>query len=960
MNRLRLLMVPLGLAGLTLVFFWKILLTNLILSGVDVFTYFYPYRDYAAEALRQGRWPLWNPYLFLGVPFLANSQAAVLYPLHWPLAWLSVPKQIAASIGLHIFLGGVFAYLFARRSLRTTRLGAFIGAVLFAFGGFLSAQVEHLNQLNVSIWLPLLLLLWDKRTDRRCLLLAGGVVALMLLAGHTQAAYICFCGWGVYALIGPGQEAKTWPQRARALGERLALLALVIVIGAGLAAVQLLPTLELAQLSNRAGGLTYQEASSFSLRPQLLAYTLLPSFGEDLAQVFGNEAFSEYVAYLGVMGLFLALIGALFCRTHRYRMVWIVLMALGLFLAVGRLNPAYRVLYKTVPGLDLFRAPARWMLLYILGGAMLAALGADFLLAPLPAKAEMAARPVQGLTRWAWRRLLSGGAAVGLPFVLLSPLLDFPALPTRIGWAVLGGIALALWVNGLSGRAAHGVVRVLLPAVLLIELFAAGRGLAHNRATAPEALSSLRTAPAHLLVQASYGPSPPSRFLSLSDIRYDPGDLADIQALFADQLPAPAIYDLVVAAKRKEILAPNLPLYYRLPAVDGYDGGLLPLRRYVTLQRLFLDADRLSPDGRLREQLEQIPPGRLLSMLNVAHVITDKVHDVWIDGVFYDLEHQAVLGENAAESVTLTDLPEFAATALGVVSYLEHAEALVDGQPVAELILEDSSGGVQRHLLRAGIETAEGVYQLRAAKHAQAQVGHIWRNDPQGNDYITRLPLAGATIPERVVVRYLAPVGRLYLRGLTLIDERLYAFYPLTVSTAGHFRLVHSGDVKVYQNLDVLPRAYVVHQAQVIAADEAILARLLESTFDPARGVVLAADGSPPPLLSVAGNTLEETVSIVRYEPERVIVEVDTAAEGYLVLSDTFYPGWRVVIDGQEGRIYRANLLFRAVYLSAGRHTVEFEYRPGSLSLGAAISGLVFLSLASGLLLARRLRVGAC
>ena len=96
----------LGLGLLTLVFFSKILLTNLILTGVDVFTYFYPYRDYAAEALRQARLPLWNPYLFLGVPFLANSQAAVFYPLHWPLAWLPVPRQIALSIALHVWPGG--------------------------------------------------------------------------------------------------------------------------------------------------------------------------------------------------------------------------------------------------------------------------------------------------------------------------------------------------------------------------------------------------------------------------------------------------------------------------------------------------------------------------------------------------------------------------------------------------------------------------------------------------------------------------------------------------------------------------------------------------------------------------------------------------------------------------------------------------------------------------------------
>ena len=90
-----------SLAALTLLFFWEIAFTNRVLAGLDVFAYFYPYREYASSVLRSGQLPLWNPYLFMGAPLLANSQAAVLYPLHLPFLWLSAPKQIAWSIVLH-------------------------------------------------------------------------------------------------------------------------------------------------------------------------------------------------------------------------------------------------------------------------------------------------------------------------------------------------------------------------------------------------------------------------------------------------------------------------------------------------------------------------------------------------------------------------------------------------------------------------------------------------------------------------------------------------------------------------------------------------------------------------------------------------------------------------------------------------------------------------------------------
>ena len=101
--------------------------------------------------------------------------------------------------------------------------------------------------------------------------------------------------------------------------------------------------------------------------------------------------------------------------------------------------------------------------------------------------------------------------------------------------------------------------------------------------------TGLRNAPAALL--AATGDQPPAgrdRFLSLSDIRYDPGDLAELRALQADRLPADRSRAPGACGEAGRSARANLPLLFRLPAVDGYDGGLLPLHRYVMLQELFL------------------------------------------------------------------------------------------------------------------------------------------------------------------------------------------------------------------------------------------------------------------------------------------------------------------------------------------------------------------------------------
>ena len=890
----------LALAVLTLVFFWKLAFTNLILAGVDVLGYFYPYRAYAAQVIQEGHLPLWNPYLFMGVPFLANSQAGVFYPLNLVLNCLSTARQVSWSIILHVTLAGVFAYLYARSSLRLSPWAALLAGVVFALGGFLGAQAEHVNQLSVSAWLPLLLLLYDRaigiggwRVGRlegwRAGWMGGLVVGLQFLAGHAQSSYICLVGLGVYALVSLITETRQGRRLAPAAGRHLGMLFLMIVLGLGLAAVQLIPTWELSRLSVRAGGLPYREAVSFSLKPRLLAYALLPPFGVDLSQVFGSEAFTEFVAYLGILPLLLAGLGVLYGRSPR-KLALVILTGLGFFLALGGYNPIYYLLYKVVPGFSLFRAPARWMLLYAFGGAMLAGMGME--------------------------RIANGRIANG-----------------RIA---NGQIA-----NQRISKSANRESQIAIGLVCL-ELFVAAQSLPYNHPTAPEALTSLRPAIAHILAAEQGGE--PYRFLSMSGIIYDPGDLAEIQQMFAGQLPERAIYDYVVATKRKEILAPNLPLLYRIPSVDGYDGGALPLRRYVTLQQLFLPVEKLSPDGRLREQLTQVPPARLLALLNVKYVITDKVYDVWIDNVFYDLEFRAVLGEDAASEVTIGDLPSLAATSVGLVSYLEGGGSLPDGTPVAEVLVTDAEGQEQRHVLRAGSDTAEGLYTGNEA-HQPARVGHHWRDNPAGNDYITRLELGPAAVLRQITIRYLAAAGLLHVRGLSLIDARTGASEPVIVSTQGRFRLVHSGDVKIYENLDNLPRAFVVHRSRLVEDDETALAAMADAGFDPGQEVLLAAETGREIIAPSPTGPSADRVRIAEYSAERVVVEVDAGSAGYLLLTDAHYPGWQAMLDGQEVPILRADVLFRAVQVPAGSHVVEFRYQPRTPQVGAAISLLTLVGM---------------
>ncbi|MFZ2362710.1 MAG: hypothetical protein WA040_25440, partial [Anaerolineae bacterium] len=345
------LLVALALAGGVLLVYAPLLLTNRVLATGDAFAYFTPYRDYANAALRAGRLPLWNPYLFMGAPFLANPQTAIFYPLHWPFIALPAAQSLLASLALHIWLAGLGAAVFVRRVARLGWLAALTAGLIWSLSGYLGARAGQINQVSVMAWLPWLLTLLEASVPRwrltshglstnqvapsvRWLAFAALALAvgLQLLAGHTQSSFINLTGL-LLAALWPGLAAllaALWAvvRRQRSALERAALRATAgrtlaalsaVLLGFLLAAVQLLPTLELSGLSIRSGGLSWREAVSFSLQPLGLLLTLLPSYGENLADRFATPAYGEYVAYVGVVGLLLALLALLRWRNRAGR-----------------------------------------------------------------------------------------------------------------------------------------------------------------------------------------------------------------------------------------------------------------------------------------------------------------------------------------------------------------------------------------------------------------------------------------------------------------------------------------------------------------------------------------------------------------------------------------------------------------------------------------------------------------
>jgi hypothetical protein len=170
------------------------------------------------------------------------------------------------------------------------------------------------------------------------------------------------------------------------------------------------------------------------------------------------------------------------------------------------------------------------------------------------------------------------------------------------------------------------------------------------------------------------------------------------------------------------------------------------------------------------------------------------------------------------------------------------------------------------------------------------------------------------------------------LPGYSLLGVK-YIILPKAHDMSG-FPLIYDKEVRIYENPFALDRAFVANEIRKAGSYEEAQEMTLGEGFDPKKTVVIE-EKVPPGFGSGNGSS----VAVIReYRPNRVVVEVDAQSEGVLVLSDVYYPGWRVKVNGEERRLLRVDGLIRGVFVEKGRSVVEFRYLPLGFLVGSIIS----------------------
>ena len=392
-----------------------------VLFKRDIHLFFVPQAEAFVRIIHAGSWPIWNPYISFGQPYLANTSSQIFYPTTWLNLIMQPWTNYTVFATVHLFFSGLGLYFLAIR-LGISRVGSIVAAALWTASGPHLSFVDLWHHFTGVSWMPWIFLAADtameKATVRHTLLL-GLALAAQIFAGSADLVAITGLATGIWI----GVRHVRWRKGFRANSRLLGLASLAAVVGLGLSAILWLPTLDVASRTAR-WGLPDAIRTYWSVHPASLIEILVPDLWSSMpssqvkAILFDSREPFLQSLYLGLPSLGLV-IAAAWSQRRLIRNLLVALLVLTLLVSLGRHGVFYDTLVRVLPPLQILRYPVKAMILAAFSWSLLAGLGFDVL-----RKLEVPAN------RW--------GLKTKVALILLV-----------VAWFSVGGSAVFLWVIGL-------------------------------------------------------------------------------------------------------------------------------------------------------------------------------------------------------------------------------------------------------------------------------------------------------------------------------------------------------------------------------------------------------------------------------------------------------------------------------------------------------------------------------
>ena len=867
---------------------------------------------------------LWDTLIFSGFPMLADPQVMTWYPPAFVLSLL--PGTWNLFIVSAYVCASAFMYGYIH-TLTKSRLAAFLGGTVYGTSGFMMAHLGHAVIIHVAAWIPLII--WSLEMLRRkitakWLALGSLAVAMSFLAGHSQIlvygllvalAYVIALGWSA--------PAGRWRYYLTSL--------IIVLLGFSLAAVQIIPTAELLRESIRVG-YPFNYFIAHALPPRQAFTTIFPMVfggptGSGALPYFGVENQTELTGYVGLLPLLFAAVALFAKRIQSPTIFWLCVALFAFVLAMGNATPLARLLYH-VPILNSFRAPARHFFELTFAASVLCGLG-------------VAAIQRRQISPSLFRNvMLFGGFFMIICVVLLF--MNAGYMSALAAQKDIGQLRLLPWSN----RAVAVPLLIFLIGVAVLAFWYREPGSYFRQALLLSAL---------IIDLASFGWFYEWRFVALAK---DATKATEMATRYKTQLESANQRMISYTGLRETIDMPaNLTRLWGVPNAAG--NNVLMLSRIDKLLPMIDKLETPLPWSAAHDKSLDIMAVRYL-FFPQNQVFSDANGISWIKQ-----DARFMLGYGCNEpprhNAKLTLPKPVRSTGLAIVSRLACSPQIPDGTEVTRLRIADAQGKTETHSLLAGRDSSEWAYDCgQITPQMKHQRANIFGNYPseishvpcQAHFYLTTVGFDDVKDIKSIDFEWVDGPGAIILDKLTLKDEVSKTSYPIDsgLMDAEGWRFVEeTPGIRIYENLRAMPRVWLTPEVVSVNSAEA-LAAVKSGTlkdgreFEPARMALVEA-----PITLTSEADPNATATVTGYRNTLMDVRTSSRSAAFLVTSDAHFPGWRARIDGQETQLYRADYAIRGVLVPPGEHLVQFEYKPKSFYVGAAISA-VGLLLISGLL----------
>jgi len=362
-----------------------------MLFGDDIHRAYYFFREFFNHWISKGVFPWWNPYLFGGMPFIADPIVNIWYPVNWIFFVLPLNLAYSWHVAFHLILAGLGMF-FLVKSVTANRAASWASGLLFMLSGFFMARTwnGHVDVIAAAAWMPWVVWqfarLLEARTHTKIpIIMAGIVFALQLISGYQTMAFMTGIMIGILVFVQVAHERSVQSViRAAAAG----------ALGLGLAAFHLIPVSEFFRASIRTYQLPYTWVSYGSWTIQSLVQLLDPFFFGDQRLYNGPPPnFGEHSAFIGITGIVFVLAGV-YAVQRAYRGIRagqsIVLMGVsavivvifGIWMSLGSHAPIdlQYIAWKIIPMYQYLRIPTRHLILVVFGLSLLSGIGMSYCL----------------------------------------------------------------------------------------------------------------------------------------------------------------------------------------------------------------------------------------------------------------------------------------------------------------------------------------------------------------------------------------------------------------------------------------------------------------------------------------------------------------------------------------------------------------------------------------------------